>query len=532
MENPQIFFSFPNISSKQLLNSKKLVFEVSKNIKNTTRRLAFGMSLGAVLLGLSLYQPGQAFAQDPAEAKASARSLSVAFEEAARLITPSVVNISAIKNAKNPKNISGKLPNDPFFEQFKDFFGEDFAERFNAPQNDGGRNAPQQSGLGTGVIIDSKGYILTNNHVVEGADEIQVRLNENQTVKAELIGTDPRTDLAVIKVKNKDLPAAKLGSSEKLKIGEWVVAAGNPFGLDNTITAGIVSAKGRSFQGGGQFEDFIQTDAAINPGNSGGPLVNLDGEVVGINTAIFSRSGGYMGIGFAIPIDMARVVMGSLITEGKVVRGWLGVGIQGLTSDMASSFKYDSLDGALIGHLDENGPALKSGLKQGDIITEINGQKAKNVTQLRNLIAAIKPGQTADIKVFRDGQSKSISVKIGELPAGKDKQLQIEEERKNDIGISVEEITPEIARKLGLGDLKSGVIVRSVASGSLAYKAGIQPRDLIVSINSEKITSLDKFYTVLDATDLKKGCRMVVKTEGMERFVFLKEGGSDDSEVE
>lgn len=473
---------------------------------------------------LSIFGISAAQAQETEAAKASARSLSAAFEDAARQITPSVVNISAIKKPKNSKNANKSLPNDPFFEQFKEFFGDDFAERFN--NDGGGRGMPQQQGLGTGVIVDDKGHILTNNHVVEGADEIQVRLNETQTVKAELIGTDPRTDLAVIKVKTKDISPAKLGNSDKLKIGEWVVAAGNPFGLDNTITAGIVSAKGRTFQGGGQYEDFIQTDAAINPGNSGGPLVNLDGEVVGINTAIFSRSGGYMGIGFAIPIDMARKVMDSLITEGKVVRGWLGVGIQNLSEDMAASFKFEGLEGALVGHVDDNGPASKAGIKQGDIMMEIDGQKVKNVTQLRNVVAGIKPGQTTKVKVFRDGQIKNIDVKIGELPTGKDKPSIILDERKNDIGISVEELTPELSKRLGLGDFK-GVIVRSVASGSIAQKAGIQSRDVIVSINGEKISSLEQFYKVLDAMDLKKGSRMVVKTEGMERFVFLKASEDD-----
>jgi serine protease Do len=502
--------------------SKKILLSLGAFLLSTQLTIS---QFGSAPLALTNFGATTVHAENLEEAKASARSLSAAFEEAARVITPSVVNISAMKKAiKAGNSPTAKLPADPFFDQFREFFGDDFTERFNAPRDDGRRGGlpPGQQGLGTGVIIDSKGHILTNNHVVEGADEIEVRLNENKTVKAELIGTDPRTDLAVIKVKSSDISPAKLGSSEKLKIGEWVVAAGNPFGLDNTITAGIVSAKGRSFQGGGQYEDFIQTDAAINPGNSGGPLVNLDGEVVGINTAIFSRSGGYMGIGFAIPIDMARTVFESLINDGKVVRGWLGVGIQNLTEDMASSFKFEGMDGALVGHIDENGPAAKSGLKQGDILLEIDDQKVKNVTQLRNTVASLKPGKTAKLKVFREGQTKDISVKIGELPTPKEGIVLPNAEPKLDIGVSVEELSPEISRRLGLGDLK-GVIVRSVNSGSPAAKAGLQARDVIVSINGEKVSSVDQFYEILENADLKKGCRMVVKTEGMERFVFLKD---------
>lgn len=474
---------------------------------------------------------GNTIVNDPlaaTRAKAAARDLSTAFEEAAKSITPSVVNISAIKKPKG-NNQQSKRQNDPFFDQFKDFFGEDFLERYPNSPNGGGRGEmPGQQGLGTGVIVDSKGYILTNNHVVEGADELRVRLSETQTVKAEFIGTDPRTDIAVIKIKGTDFQAAKLGSSENLKIGQWVVAAGNPFGLDNTITAGIVSAKGRSLQGGGQYEDFIQTDAAINPGNSGGPLVNLDGEVVGINTAIFSRSGGYMGIGFAIPIDMAKAVMESLISKGKVIRGWLGVGIQNLTEDLAASFDFKGVTGALIGHVEEEGPASKAGLKQGDIIIKIKGEQIKNVTQLRNLVAAVPPGTSIEIEYYREGKNKTTSVKIGELPGQKEKEIE-KIETKIDIGLSVDDLTPDVARRLGLTNPK-GVIVKAVKPSSIAARAGIQSRDVIVSVNSKKVVSVEEFYKLIGSGDLKKGIRVVVQTEGMERFVFLRaEEGEEEA---
>lgn len=469
----------------------------------------------------------------PPAAKAAANELAIAFEGAAKAITPSVVNVSAVKKPRGAK--AGRKMNDPFFDQFRDFFGDDFADRFpNMPESGPRGESPGQQGLGTGVIVDDKGFILTNNHVVEGADELRVRLNDERTVKAELVGTDPRSDLAVIKIKATNLTAAKLGNSEELKVGEWVVAAGNPFGLDNSITAGIVSAKGRSLQGGGQYEDFIQTDAAINPGNSGGPLVNLDGEVVGINTAIFSRSGGYMGIGFAIPIDMAKSVMQSLISKGKVVRGWLGVGIQNLSEDLSSSFNFTGTHGALVGHVEESGPAAKANLKQGDIVTKLNGEPIKNVTQLRNLVASLQPGSAVDVEYFRDGKAATTSVKIGELP-GPSEKSDVEPESKTDIGATVDDLSPEIARRLGLAN-KKGVIVKNVKPGSIAARAGMQSRDVIVSLNGKKVNNTEEFYKELDAGDLKKGIRVVVQTEGMERFVFLRsdeeEGAPDAADEE
>jgi serine protease DegQ len=370
-----------------------------------------------------------ALAQDPASeaaisgAKAAAKELSLAFEEAAKSITPSVVNISAIKKPKSSKLT--KNPNDPFFDQFRDFFGDDFLDRFQgAPDGNGpgsGRGeSPGQQGLGTGVIVDTRGYILTNNHVVEGADELRVRLNEDQTVKAELIGTDPRTDLAVIKIKAADLKAAKLGSSEHLKIGEWVVDAGNPFGLDNTITAGIVSAKGRSLQGGGQFEDFIQTDAAINPGNSGGALVDTRGHLIGINTAIYSNNGGSMGIGFAIPVNLAKQVMESILNNGSVTRGWIGVEPQNLSKELSESLGIPkNTAGVLLSGVLEGGPAARGGIKPGDVLIAVNGKSTKDVRQLLNQIAQISPGNEATLKILRKDKELELKVQAGKRPKPK-----------------------------------------------------------------------------------------------------------------
>jgi serine protease Do len=459
-----------------------------------------------------------------------AQKLSEAFEQAAKAITPSVVNIQATKKARpNPlRRGPGGMRRDPFFEQFKDFFGEDFMERFeNMPQDQG--DQPGAQGLGTGVVVDAeRGFILTNNHVIGDADSIEVRLTDGKRIKAELVGKDERSDLAVVKIKAPGLVAAKLGDSDALKIGEWVVAAGNPFGLDNTITAGIVSAKGRSIMGGGQYEDFIQTDAAINPGNSGGPLVNLNGEVVGINTAIFSRSGGYMGIGFAIPANMAKNVMESLINNGKVVRGWLGVGIQNLSEDLAKSFNHSGTDGALVGHVEVDGPAGKAGLKQGDIIVTLNGDKLKDINQLRNRIAGFKPGTEVELEYIRDGKTRSVSIKVGELPAnlsGGDKQspdAQQEEDSGPSIGVGVEDLTPQIAKRIGT-TRKVGAVIAAVKPNSVAARSGLAPMDIVVSMDGKPIKSANDLKIALKGIDLAKGARLVVESQGMERFVFLRD---------
>jgi serine protease Do len=478
---------------------------------------AFSLTGGALFTGVHFVH-----AESLASAKAHARQLSDAFQKVAEVITPSVVNISATKKvrvANNGPRQQQQLPPDPFFDPFREFFGDDLFERFR--QGPGG-GAPQQ-GLGTGVIIDDKGHILTNNHVIGEADEVIVRLHgDTQNYQAEIVGSDPRSDLAVIKIKPKGtLIPAQLGDSEKLQIGEWVVAAGNPFGLDNTITAGIVSAKGRSLMNTGQYEDFIQTDAAINPGNSGGPLVNLDGEVVGINTAIFSRSGGYMGIGFAIPSNMAKSVMSSLISEGRVIRGWLGVAIQNLSEELAQSFNYPSTEGALVGQVQPDGPAEEAGLKQGDIVISFNGRKVKDVNDLRNQVAATAPKTSTNIEVIRDGRKKAIPVTVGELSA---KTPEIEshvEETQMEIGVTVEDLTPALAQRLR-SQRTQGVVVTRVEPGSIAEQAGIRARDIIIDVNGKIVSSSEEFRGALSEAALKKGVRLILESQGMERFVFLK----------
>ena len=442
-----------------------------------------------------------------------ADELSQAFEQVAEGITPSVVTISTETKAKRSKIPKGMDP-------LKEFFGEEFFDRM-AP-------IPQR-GLGTGVIVDEQGHILTNNHVIGEADEVSVRLSNEKVVKASVVGKDPRTDLAVIKIKvNDKLPrTAKLGDSDKLKIGEWVVAAGASFGLDNTITAGIVSAKGRAISGGSQYEDFIQTDAAINPGNSGGPLVNLRGEIVGINTAIVSKSGGYMGIGFAIPINMAKLVMESLISKGKVTRGWLGVGIQNLSEDLAGSFDYPSTEGALVGHVDPKGPAKRSGLQQGDIIVQLGSEKIKNVNQLRNFVASQKPGTELDVVLMRNGRKEARKVSIGELPSQTEEAPVVQNGEDSDLGLTVEEFD-ETSNRKPRSNRRRGIMVSEVDPQGLAAKSEIQPGDVIISINGIQVDSLANFREAISKGDLKKGIRMVIESQGMERFALLRDTSEEE----
>jgi serine protease Do len=508
----------------EIANGSRAHVGTSGRLSRGVRRLflsscvAFSCTLGISVPPTVCHAENEGSAETTA-AIAQARSISRAFEAVAEKITPSVVNISAVKKGKEPKGTPPSRGLDQLPDPFREFFGDDFMERF---QNRNPESQPLQ-GLGTGVIIDSAGHIVTNNHVVGEADEVTVRVYQDQkSYKAKVIGTDPRSDLAVIKIEAAKLQPARLGNSDALEIGEWVVAAGNPFGLDNTITAGIVSAKGRSLMNSGQYEDFIQTDAAINPGNSGGPLVNLDGDVVGINTAIFSRSGGYMGIGFAIPSKMTDQVIKSLIRDGKVTRGWLGVAIQNLTEDLAESFGIDSTVGALVGQVQPGGPAEQYGLKQGDVIVSFDGKPTNDVNQLRNMVAATKPGTKVDLEVIRGAKREILKIALEELPAQQEAAQAVdEEEGAAVVGISVEPLTPEIARRLG-SKRKEGIVVRSVLPGSLAERSGIQPRDIIVSVNSKNVVSPADFKAQVNLTTVKKGVRVVIESQGMERFVFLK----------
>ena len=410
------------------------------------------------------------------------------FVAVVKAVTPAVVNISTTRVVRSQGADASPFMDDPLFRQF---FGEEFFKRFQMPRD------RRENSLGSGVIVSSDGYIVTNNHVVAKADEIKVLLNDKREFTGKVVGTDPKTDLAVIKINAKNLPTVPWGDSDKLDVGEYVLAIGNPFGLNQTVTLGIVSAVGRADVGIADYEDFIQTDAAINPGNSGGAMVNARGELVGINTAIFSRSGGYMGIGFAVPANMTRAVMSSLIKGGKVVRGWLGVSIQHVTPELAKQFGLSDTKGALVSEVIENSPAAAAGLQSGDIITALDGKAIEGPSMLRNLVARISVGKVVKVDVLRDRKTISVNATVTEQPK---EMAQTEEESVQGegkggalAGVEVRALTPEILRQLGLPAGSAGVVVAGVPPASPAENAGLQPGDVITEINRQRVAGLADF---------------------------------------
>ena len=395
---------------------------------------------------------------------------------------PSVVNISTVMTVKgqmtHPFTFKGPSgPNDPLRDFFDRFFGDQMPKGF------------KQRNLGSGFIIDEDGFILTNNHVVEKADEISVKLAGGESFSAKVIGRDPKTDLALIRIEtDHSLKPLPMGDSDKLEVGDWVIAMGNPFGLDNTVTAGIVSAKYRHI-GAGPYENFIQTDASINPGNSGGPLLNSAGEVIGINTAIFSRTGGSIGIGFAIPINMAKQIIAQL-KEGKVVRGWLGVMIQKITPDLQTKLNLKDANGALVADVTSGGPAEKAGIKRGDVIVSFNGKNIHEMKELPYIVASTPIGATVPVVAIRKGQSRVFEVEIGEL---KEEEKDFEQSSaKQRFGMKVEKVTPQLAKEFGLSET-TGILIVQVDNNSPAAEAGLKPGDIILEIDQAPARNLDDF---------------------------------------
>ncbi len=442
------------------------------------------------------------------EVRQQLQSLSQAFRDIARDVGPAVVYVSTEQTIKGMKS-----------DQFRDFFGDDFFRKFfgDIPRE----HEYKLRGLGSGVITSKDGYILTNNHVVAKADKIKVTLSDRREFMAKVVGTDPKTDVAVIKIDGENLPVAELGDSDTIEVGDWVIAIGNPYGLSQTVTAGIVSAEGRANIGINDYEDFIQTDAAINPGNSGGPLVNIEGKVIGINTAIFSRSGGYQGIGFAIPVNMARYIQESLLTKGKVVRGWLGVMIQPVTQEIAKQFKLKETTGTLIGDVLKGSPAEKAGFERGDVIFSFDGQPIEGPNSLRNIVAATKVDKKVPVLVIRSGKEKTITVKIGEQPA--DMQARVEEpsEVEAEFGLRVQELTPELAEQLGYTGEK-GVLITEVEPGSFAQEAGLLRGDLIQEINKAPVESLKDYNKALENAEEEKSFLALVKRGENTRYVVVE----------
>ena len=357
-------------------------------------------------------------------------------------------------------------------------------------------NEQKQVGQGSGFVISKDGYILTNNHLVGKADDIRVKFSNGKEFKAKLIGADEKSDVAVVKIEGDDYPVIELGDSDAAKIGQWVIAVGNPFGLSATVTVGVVSAKGRAV-GIAEYEDFIQTDAAINPGNSGGPLLDLDGKAIGINTAIFSQSGGYMGIGFAIPINMAKLIKDQLVKTGKVTRGYLGISMnqEPISPEMAKHFGMKKAQGVLITEVIEDSPAEKAGLKQDDIILKINDKKADSPKELKNYIALLAPGTQVTLTIFRDGKEIEKQIEIGDL-AKSSMGEEVSQVLEN-IGIQVQNISEELAQKFGV-QKGQGVIIAEVKSGSSADRAGIEAGMLILSVNRQPVNSVQEFNQIIN----------------------------------
>ncbi|MFP5344340.1 MAG: DegQ family serine endoprotease [Gammaproteobacteria bacterium] len=426
--------------------------------------------------------------------------------------SPAVVNISTTQKMKHPK-MPRNMPRMPDGTPFDEFFRHFFGDGDNAPDFD-------THSLGSGFIISAEGYVLTNNHVVANADKIIVRLSDRRELAAKIVGRDERSDIALLKIATDNLPVVKIGDSGNLKVGEWVYAIGSPFGFDHSATAGIISAIGRSLPSE-SYVPFIQTDVAINPGNSGGPLFNMKGEVIGINSQIYSRSGGFMGLSFAIPIDVAMEVTDQLRSKGRVTRGWLGILIQDVTAELAESFGMDKPRGALVAKLLPDGPAQKAGIQVGDVIVEFDGKTVEESSMLPRLVGRSKVGESAAVKVIRNGKPLTLKVKIAELP--KDEELKLgqddtQEQSDNRLGIAVEDLSAEQRKQM---DVTGGIIVREVGGGP-GQRAGLRRGDVILKLNNKDVKSASAFANQVEALPRNKSVPILVQRGRSTLFLALK----------
>jgi serine protease Do len=439
------------------------------------------------------------------------------FAQLAEQLQPAVVNISTTQGLRGGQRQFRGMPfPQPFGERGERHPFEEFFERFfggGDPQRE-----LRRSSLGSGFIITKDGHIVTNNHVVENATDIKVSLSDKEEFDAKVIGRDPKTEVALIKIEVKrDLPVAPLGNSDLLRVGEWVIAIGNPFGLGHTVTAGIASAKGRII-GAGAYDDFIQTDASVNPGNSGGPLFNLNGEVVGINTAIVAAG---QGIGFAIPINLAKDILAQLHAEGRVTRGWLGVQVQQVTPELARSFGLEQGRGALVADVQPNSPAAQAGIQRGDVILAFKGEPIKDMPELPRVVANTTPGTVTEMRVLRKGQERTVQVKVGEMP---DEERQAAAEGgapEKRLGLAVQELTPDMARSLGLSS-SQGVVVSGVAEGSPADEVGIRRGDVILEVNQEQVNSVHDYQAATQRAGDAGPVLFLVRRDDSVRYVALR----------
>ena len=438
-------------------------------------------------------------------------SLANGYASILKPVLPAVVNISTSKVVKNRPDEG--MFNDPFFRQF---FGNQFGNQGQQPRSE------REHSLGSGVIVTSDGTILTNNHVIDGATDIQVYLSDNRQFAAKLIGTDPKTDVAVIKINATGLSTLPIGDSSKMQVGDVVLAIGDPFGIGKTATAGIVSATGRGGLGIENYEDFIQTDASINPGNSGGALINLHGSLIGINTAILSgQGGGNQGIGFAIPINLARNVMNQLVEHGKVTRGYLGVHIQDVTPALAKQFGLSQGGGVLIGDVSADTPAAKAGLKSGDVITELNGQPVSAANQLQVQISQMAPGTTVKMKIFRDGKSQDMNVTLGELPEKAEAAEPGQSAEGALEGVDVQNLSPDVAEQLNLPTGTKGVVVTQVDPSSAAASSGLERGMVIQEVNHKPVSNISQYKQAL-AGQNNQSVLLLVNQGGVTRYMVVE----------
>lgn len=445
------------------------------------------------------------------------------FTQLVKQAAPGVVNISTSRTVDRRSALSlHGFDGQDIPDIFRHFLGDQFGDRLPSPPDSKRRPSQERQSLGSGFVISEDGYILTNAHVVEDADEVLVRFNDRRELAAEIVGSDPQTDIALVKVDADDLPTLALGDSENVEVGAWVAAIGSPFGFDHSVTAGIISATNRTLPRDA-YVPFIQTDVAINPGNSGGPLFNLDGEVIGINSQIFTRSGGFMGLSFAIPINVAMGVADQLRDEGHVNRGWMGVMIQPVSRDLAESFGMQKPGGALIADLDPNGPAAKGGLQAGDVILEVDGQEVDRSSALPRLIGRVAPENEVTLVLMRDGRKMDQSVTLGSWPDSEQGQRKSPSQRETAsqtrLGVSVDDIDDALRERL---NIENGVKVQEVAPQSVAARAGIKPEDILVSVDQRSVASASELADIVEGLPADRAIPLRLYRDGRSLFVALR----------